>query len=319
MVSCVEDAADSIHRMIAKLQRLIVFTLLAVSLIWGVWSLKTGSPWRAANGALLIVCIYATLLAVEFVLIRLIHGDDPAPRATPRQLLNAWWNEALTAPRVFCWDQPFRSNTLPDRLSAKSAARTVILVHGFLCNRAFWNTWLPRFQAEDVPVLAVNLEPAFGSISDYVQTIEQAVRRAEASTRCAPVLVGHSMGGLAIRAWLATQPDHHRMLRAITIGTPHRGTWLGRFGWSHNSRQMAEGAAWHRNLALTETPERLAQFTCFYSHCDNVVFPASNATLAGAHNWHVPGVAHIQLADQDIVFNEVIRWARQDKPRPAAA
>jgi hypothetical protein len=37
-------------------------------------------------------------------------------------------------------------------------------------------------------------------------------------------------------------------------------------------------------------------FTCWYSNCDNIVFPASTATLAGADNRLVHGAAHVQLA-----------------------
>jgi hypothetical protein len=51
-----------------------------------------------------------------------------------------------------------------------------------------------------------------------------------------------------------------------------------------------------------------ARFTCFYSHCDNIVFPPSTATLPGADNRHVPGSAHVHLAAQPEVFEAV--WSR---------
>ncbi|MEO5658200.1 MAG: hypothetical protein ABIQ90_00180 [Polaromonas sp.] len=40
---------------------------------------------------------------------------------------------------------------------------------------------------------------------------------------------------------------------------------------------------------------RLALFTCWYSNCDNIVFPASAATLPGANNLLVRSVAHVLL------------------------
>ena len=61
---------------------------------------------------------------------------------------------------------------------------------------------------------------------------------------------------------------------------------------------MALGAAWWRSLEASESAQAFDRFTCFYSHCDNIVFPASNATLAGADNRHVTGAAHVQLLDQ---------------------
>jgi len=37
-------------------------------------------------------------------------------------------------------------------------------------------------------------------------------------------------------------------------------------------------------------------FTCWYSNCDNIVFPATTAALAGAEHRLVEGVAHVQMA-----------------------
>jgi triacylglycerol lipase len=94
----------------------------------------------------------------------------------------------------------------------------------------------------------------------------------------------------------------------VTIGSPHRGTFLGRFGHAHNTRQMCLGSEWQLQLASREPPLRFERFTCFYGHCDNVVFPASTATLPGADNRHVAGVAHVHMAHQEEVFHEVLRW-----------
>jgi hypothetical protein len=59
---------------------------------------------------------------------------------------------------------------------------------------------------------------------------------------------------------------------------------------------MQQLSRWLQTLAPRETAARRARFTCFYSHCDNIVFPPSTATLPGADNRHVPGHAHVHLA-----------------------
>jgi triacylglycerol esterase/lipase EstA (alpha/beta hydrolase family) len=97
---------------------------------------------------------------------------------------------------------------------------------------------------------------------------------------------------------------HH----AITIGTPHHGTWLARFAMSRNSRQMRQQSAWLKNLAQREPSGRAQRFTCFYSHCDNIVFPPSTATLPGADNRHLAGMAHVHMVDCPEPFEEVMRW-----------
>jgi hypothetical protein len=45
-----------------------------------------------------------------------------------------------------------------------------------------------------VPFIAVSLEPVFGSISDYVATIDAAVARLEAATGRAPLVVAPQHG-----------------------------------------------------------------------------------------------------------------------------
>jgi len=299
--------------MLARLQQAITLTLLCLALGWAAWFAARGQPAWALVGALLIVFGYAIFLAIEFVLLAATRASDPAPRASAAQLLRAWWGEVLAAPRVFCWRQPFRSHAEPDALDADSAGRLgVLLVHGFVCNRALWNPWLARLRAAGVPFVAVSLEPVFGAIDDYGAIIDDAVLRLQQATGRPPLVVAHSMGGLAVRAWLARRDAAARVHHVVTIATPHRGTWLARFALSPNGHQMQIGGPWLRELEADERARRGADpytdFTCLYSHCDNIVFPPSTATLPGAANKHVAGSAHVHLAFQPEAFSEV--WAR---------
>ncbi|SHL91888.1 triacylglycerol lipase [Rhizobacter sp. OV335] len=292
--------------MLARLQRFITLGLLAAALLWAAWFIHIDRPGWAAAGALLIIFGYAIFLGLEFVFLYFVHGDDPTPRATVPQLLHAWIGEVLTAPQVFCWRQPFRSTLVPDHVPAASTQRGVVLVHGFVCNRGLWNPWMQRLMPRGTPFIAVNLEPVFGSISHYADIIESAVARLEAATGRAPLLVGHSMGGLAIRAWAAAHGGEARAHRIITIGSPHRGTWLGRFSTTANGHEMRLASPWQVALGARESATLSQRFICFYSHCDNIVFPASTATLPGADNRHVPGVAHVDLVNQPVVFEALL-------------
>ena len=169
--------------MLARLQQVTTLGLLALACAWFGWFATRGRWGWAVLGALLIVVGYAIFLAVELLLLAWQHGDDPTPRAGAAQLWRAWWGEVRTAPRVFCWRQPFRSLAEPDSLPAGCTGATgVLLVHGFVCNRGLWTPWMARWRAEGVPFVAVNLEPVFGSIDDYPPIIEAAMRRLEAAT-----------------------------------------------------------------------------------------------------------------------------------------
>ena len=282
--------------MIARLQAIWTICLLLIAAFWLVFALPRSPVW-AVGGLAFAALLYLAVMALQFTLMQRVNAADPAPRARFPQVRRAWWAELGVALRVFCWEQPFRSRAEPDWLpTAPTGQRGVVLVHGFLCNRALWRLWFAPLRAAGHAYEAVNLEPVFGSIDDYAPTIEAAVQRVEAATGMAPVLIYHSMGGLAARAWLRVCAGELRVQQVITLGTPHRGTWAGRFSRAVNGRQMALDGDWVGNLSGAEPPGRAALFTCWYSNCDNIVFPTSTATLRGADNRLITGVAHVEMA-----------------------
>lgn len=294
--------------MLARLQQLITLGLLAVALGWAAFFIREGSPRLAAGAALSIVFGYALFLAAEFVMLWRVNRKDSTPRASIGRHIVAWWGEVLMAPRVFCWRQPFRSHAVPDFLPSDAHRRGIVLVHGFVCNRGLWNPHMRRLRESGVPFVSVNLEPVFGSIDAYAPIIDDAVKQLECATGLAPVILAHSMGGLATRAWLDAFQADARIHRVITIGTPHHGTYLGQWAMVANARQMNLGSDWQKRLASREPATRYERFTCFYGHCDNIVFPAATATLPGADNRHLAGIAHVHMAHHEDVFREALRW-----------
>lgn len=283
---------------LARLQQSITLSLWSGAALWLAWHWRD-APLLAAAGFLALTMGYSLFLAIEFIALRWVGRDDPAGRATWAELARAWLAETAAAPRVFYWRQPFRWRAVPDLLDVplpSPARRGAVFIHGFVCNRGFWNPWLVRLRALGHPFVAVNLEPVFGSIDAYVPIIEDAVERITRATGLAPVLVCHSMGGLAARAWVrATPAPGRRVHHIITIGSPHHGTWLAQFSLLENGRQMRRRGSWIRALERDADPAHNALFTCWYSNCDNIVFPVSAATLAGADNRLVRGVAHVEL------------------------
>lgn len=284
--------------MLARLQQITTLALLAAA---GAWLLAfwNDSHALAAVGFVVIALGYSLFLAAEFLVLRWLGRSADVPTPTWRELLAAWLGETLTAPRVFCWRQPFRSGEVPDCTGPApilSGRRGVVFIHGFVCNRGFWTPWLKALRRRNHAFVAVNLEPVFGSIDAYVPLIEEAVCRVARASGMPPVLVCHSMGGLVARAWLRAMAAHDRVYHVITIGTPHHGTWLARFSKVTNGKQMRPSSEWLQQITQGATAQQHARFTCWYSNCDNIVFPSATATLPGADNRLVPGVAHVQLA-----------------------
>jgi hypothetical protein len=291
---------------LARMQQLTTAAWLLGLLGWVAWWTGRGQPVVAGVGALVWLVGHAFWLALTFMMARVVGRNDPAPKASAFQCLAAWWGESCRAPLVFFWRQPFRSQAYPDAMPAEARGRRgLLLVHGFVCNRGFWNPWLRQFTAQGVPVAAVSLEPVFGAIDNYVAQLEAAVKRLELATGEKPLLVGHSMGGLAIRAWMQAHDGAARVCGVVTLGSPHQGTWLGQWAFSANGRQMRLGSDWLARLAASETASSRSLFLCCYSHCDNVVFPASSACLPGAQVCHVPATAHIDLIHHPRVMAQV--------------
>ncbi|AOW14863.1 hypothetical protein LPB072_20595 [Hydrogenophaga crassostreae] len=283
-----------------------VTSLLWLVLMW------PRSPFWASVGLMLGAWSHAIILAVELALASRVNRTDSVTQPSFAQRVNAWWQEATLTPSIFLWRQPFRWRDLPDNTGTAgrfAPGSTVVLIHGFVCNRGFWAPWMQAMRNAGVPYTSVNLEPVFGSIDAGVPLIEDAVSRAEQLGAKLPVLVCHSMGGLAARAWLASAPGNLRRVgRVITIGSPHHGTWLARWSRVTNGRQMRQHSDWLNALAAKEAAlhghQAYTPFLCWYSNADHIVFPTSTAMLPDADNRHVPGVPHVALAFHPTVMRE---------------
>lgn len=293
--------------MLARSLQITLFTLMAIAMVWfAVWCGK--SLWTAIAGAICILWSYAIVLATQFWRASRANERDPAPKATRKQQIHAWLKEVRTAALVFAWRMPFACNEIQDGLNdafGQRGRRGVVFLHGFICNRGIWTPWMRDLEQQRRAFVAVTLEPVFGSIDAYAAQVASAVEKVTAATGMPPVLICHSMGGLAARAWLRTAADNDRRVHHIvTIGTPHHGTRLGGGSYPVNAGQMGRHSAWLRELENSETTPRRSLFSCYYSNSDNIVFPASTATLEGADNRLVPGVPHLAMAYDPTVIRE---------------
>lgn len=294
-------------RLARQQQLLVVVGTLAIA---GLLMAATQSrhPNQLLLPAALLLAAPAAVLAFEFALMRWLNAAEGIlPRLD--QIVKAWLGEVVQSARVFGWRQPFRWREETDQSGAHDGATGFVFVHGFFCNRGFWNPWMKRLRRENRPYTAVNLEPVHGSIDRYVPLIDAAVNAVHTGTGKPVHIVCHSMGGLAVRAWLASRGTDAPVARVVTIGTPHHGTWLARFGISHNARQMQIGSRWIQDLEAAEHRIHRALFTCWASDTDNIVFPFSSAHLCGADNRKLTAVAHVAMAFHPEVMSDTLKQA----------
>jgi triacylglycerol lipase len=303
-------------RMLAQLLRLALFAavLPAIAMAFLTWKLG-GGLWAIALAMGSPLLLHWGLMACVFGVVYVMNRHEPTPPVAFGQWVASWWLECLTEVKVFAWRQPFRSHTHPDFLPPEAHEQCgVVLVHGFLCNRAFWQPWCETLRATGTPFIAVNLEPVFGSINHYPALLETAIEQMVQATGKKPLLVCHSMGGLAARAWLRTPGNADRVGWVVTIGTPHHGTALSWRTIFSNTRQMGRFSAWVQDLDRNESPSLRAKLVCWYSQCDNIVAPASTATLQGADNRLVNGLGHCALAYDPVVMRESLALRERHCP-----
>jgi triacylglycerol esterase/lipase EstA (alpha/beta hydrolase family) len=210
--------------------------------------------------------------------------------------------------RIFVLRQPWTWGT-PTVLSATAPGTRipVVLVHGYLCNHRLWDDVAHALRAQGHSVVAVNLEPLFGSIDDYAPRIEDATLALLKHTGHQQVaLIGHSMGGLAIRAWMRAHGTQ-RVARVVTLGTPHAGTRLANGLSTVNGKQMMWHSDWLTTLAAHETQETRALMRIAITPQDNIVCPQRAQTLAGIQPEVFEGIGHLQMC----IHPPVVQWVVQ--------
>lgn len=261
------------------------------------WSSGASVLMLIAVALITLVIVQVFLVAQQFVLSAV--ANKGLAGMSLAGLLRAYWGELRDATVVFGVHQVLGVDALRDSLDNvhgnAQGKRGVLLLHGYFCNRGLWRTEMSRLRAKGVPHMAITLEPAFGSISEYANVVRDAVERLHTITGTAPIIVGHSMGGLAARAYVAAH-GADRVHSFITLGTPHHGTFHAVAGVGTNTKEMRLNSAWlAANAALLSEAAR-AKFSCFYSNGDNIVAPFESAKLEGANNRFVQSSGHLHLA-----------------------
>lgn len=240
----------------------------------------------------------AALLGVRLALTLMTYGFAWRYRA-PAQRLGA----ARTLCMIVCeWGafianfvvlSPFENLWMgPDRLRQSAERPPLLLVHGYGCSRAAWWWLRHRLEAHGWVVATINLEPIYTDIEHYVEPLTRRIDDVLAATGAARlILVGHSMGGLAIRAYLRRH-GADKVVRVVTLGTPYGGSELARIGFGANGRQMVPGNDWLVRLADFTQP---VETTTIFSPHDNYVMPQTNLQLAGATRRPLDGLGHLTM------------------------
>jgi pimeloyl-ACP methyl ester carboxylesterase len=280
-----------------------------------IWWLPQPAAWQViAAAALAPVALVAALLAVEFIVAAAV--DPRSPRSSPLRVLRMWLHETWVSLRIFLWRQPWRAGFAEPPLVRDPLRPAVLLIPGFMCNRAAWRPLLDSGLLAGCNVATVNLAPIFGDIDTYADVVQRAVERLRAESGVTRVvLVGHSMGGLAARVYLRKFGEAH-VARVVTLASPHHGTIFGRLAHSRNVRQMAHGSRFVARLN-DQDRGRWSKFTTVATRDDNLIIPRTSPLLPRAKQFEVDGVGHLALIEDRRAWQIIADEARAAVAMPS--
>jgi triacylglycerol esterase/lipase EstA (alpha/beta hydrolase family) len=274
-----------------------------------VWLVGWGWAAALAAGVLVVLAGLGLGIAQAFVLTKRGFGIRRAdlPPAAPSDVaacrrplrapeaLACYLAEYAAVFRMFNWLQPFLTHRQFAETSPGRDAPTVLLVHGYACNHAVWLDLQPALAAAGYRCEAIDLEPVFGGIDDYAAVLLDRMRAIATQTGRPPLLVCHSMGGLAARAAMVLGGTDEICSGAVTLGSPHHGCALARFGTGRNAEQMRCGNDWLEALAAAESPRLRGRLVSIFSWHDSISGPACTSWLDGAHHIALTGIGHVSL------------------------
>ena len=290
--------------MLAKLLRTLIATqvLLGAGIGWGLASWQGWPAWTAALFA--VAMPFAVMVLVDTYSGIVSRAEEPVVA-----WLKSLFGEFQAGIVTFLFRQPWTTGT-PTLLPGTGAVKRlpVLLVHGYMCNHRIWDDMADALRAQGHDVLAVNLEPLFASIDKYAPILETAVQSLlHYSGQPQVAVIGHSMGGLAARAWLRAHGAQH-VARVITLGTPHAGTRIPQHAPTPNGRQMAWGSEWLQQLHAHETPDTRSLFRLAITPQDNIVYPQRAQILPGLTATVFEGIGHVQMC----LNPAVIAWVKSE-------
>ena len=299
--------------MLARVYRraLLIEVLIYVAAACGLVGFA-GWEWRAAALALLLfaLALRALFIGATFLIARSCASPAP-PEHRPGLAgwLKLYFSELWASIVLFSLYQPFEELLAgAETLRAlPRGRRPVLLLHGYVCNRGFMLPLRRYLQTRGISACSHNLEPAYADIDAYADALAWRIQEiCNASGADKLIIVAHSMGGLAARAYLRKY-GAFRVAGLVTLGTPHQGTASARLAAGMNGRQMVPGNAWLQRLnqAAPAVPA-----VSVFSYQDNFVAPQLNAALAGTRIVPVSGIGHLGMPFsrriREIVAREVL-------------
>jgi triacylglycerol lipase len=171
-------------------------------------------------------------------------------------------------------------------LDPDSSRPPVFLIHGLYHNASAWilyRWWLRR--AGFTNVYAWSYNSLNYSFEELTQRLDGWVAELmnERFPRRQAIMIGHSLGGLLIRAHSIDPEAARRILAIVTLGTPQRGSKLAVLGVGRLAHSLLYQGPLIRRLEQATPPDAVTRLA-FTSPVDNMVLPQA-ALISSQPGW----------------------------------
>lgn len=182
--------------------------------------------------------------------------------------------------------------------------KTVILVHGYLANRASFfplSTYLKSIGVKQILSFnygaRLSVDQAAIALRDFIR---KNVRGGEIDLVC------HSLGGVIAHVYVQELGGHRKVNRCITLGTPFRGTYNAYWVSTRVGRDLRPDSPLMARIEATRSKAASVKFTSIVAGSDNIVIPRVFAAL-GEDVVHIPDLGHVGLLFSPTVFFEIAK------------
>jgi len=190
---------------------------------------------------------------------------------------------------------------------ARGEKTPVVVVHGYMQNRIGFIAIARRLNRRGLgPVFGFNY-PWYRSVAHNSKRLEVYVERICAQTKQEQViLIAHSLGGLIVVHYVLHGKGKERVLRCVTIASPHAGVLYRGPVLGASSRDLRSGS----ELLLSIQGALPVPVLSIASTHDNVVYPHGQSSLAarGGIDLLVEGPGHLSILFDSRVLDSVAEF-----------
>jgi pimeloyl-ACP methyl ester carboxylesterase len=185
--------------------------------------------------------------------------------------------------------------------------RPVIVLHGYAMNRANFFPLAYRLARAGIGPIYGFEYWTLGRVAAGARQLGWFVDEVRAATGAAQVdVIGHSMGGVVGRYYVALAHGDGIVKNLVTLGSPHAGTDVSAVGIGHPARELLLGSKLLARLAAAPPP-RDTRITAIWSRADALVPSTYHTPLPGADVITYDDLGHVALLGSRRVAEEITR------------